>query len=113
MTENFKSRYANHKKSFNHKSYVNETELSSYYHTFENSEDIKVKFEILRTCPGKPKYGFCSLCLAEKLEIFNNKDNNLLNSKLQLVSFCTHQKKMLLNDTNLVYSRHSHLISDK
>ena len=93
---------------------MHDTELSTYFHTFEDSKSLNVKFKILRTTFGKPKYGHCSLCLTEKLEIFNNKDNNnLLNSNLELVTYCLHQRKTLLNDKNLIYARYNHLVSDK
>ena len=114
MTENFKKRYANHKKSFSSKRYKNETELSSYYHTFDNPKDVKVKFEIVRSTSSKPKYGFCGLCCSEKLVIYNCiKDKNLLNSKFPLVSHCPHQKSTLLSDSELVYGRFNRIVAEK
>ena len=45
MTPNtFKERFRNHMKSFNHKKYSNETELSKYvWHLKENNTDYTIK----------------------------------------------------------------------
>ena len=109
-TDNFKPRWTNHKMTFLHKKYKNSTELSSYVHNFTNRSDVDVKFEIIRSVKNKIKYGFCGLCLAEKLEIFNNmKDPNLLNN-FHIVTPCLHQKSTLLSAKNLGFERFANII---
>ena len=109
-TDNFKLRWRNHKMSFSHKKYINSTELSSYVHNFTNRNDVSIKFEVIRSVKNKIKYGFCGLCLAEKLEIFNSmKDVNLLNN-FHIVTPCLHQKATLLSAKNLGFERFANLI---
>ena len=75
MTSNtFKERFRNHIKSFNHKKYSNETELSKYvWHLKENNTDYtikwsKIKNSILYTGGSKR----CNLCLEEKAMYCSN-----------------------------------------
>ena len=92
----FKKRYANHKKSFNHDKYRNDTELSKHVWAIKDKGEVpEVKWEIVKKCP---KYNTnsrkCNLCLGEKLEIIMR--DNLLNKRSELVSRCRHLNKHLL-----------------
>ena len=69
MTSNtFKERYRNHIKSFTHKKYSNETELSKHvWHLKQNKTDFTIKWSIIKksiSYPGGSKR--CNLCLEEK-----------------------------------------------
>ena len=93
MTSNtFKERYRNHIKSFNHKKYSNETELSKYvWHLKENNTDYTIKWSIIKNSisyTGGSKR--CNLCLEEKLSILKEKSKYLLNKRSEIVSACHH-----------------------
>ena len=98
--ESFKKRYANHKKSFNHSRYENDTELSKeYWKLKERKINPVITLEIKTKCdPFNPTSGKCSLCLNEKLLILEaSDDRNLLNKRNELVSKCRHQNKFKLS----------------
>ena len=76
MTSNtFKERYRNHIKSFTHKKYSNETELSKYiWHLKQNKTNFTIKWSILKksfSYTGGSKR--CNLCLEEKITILKEK----------------------------------------
>ena len=100
MTSNtFKERYRNHIKSFNHKKYSNETELSKYVcHLKENNTDYTIKWSITKNSisyMGGSKR--CNLCLEEKLSILKEKSKYLLNKRSEIVSACHHKNKFQVN----------------
>ena len=90
--------YANHKGSFNISKYENDTKLSVEYWNFKAgiynpkaSWAVKNQFRAY-----KPQSKRCSLCLNEKLEILEDKEeNNLLNRKSEIISKCHHQNKYM------------------
>ena len=43
-----------------------------------------------------PQSKRCFLCLNEKLELLEDKENNLLNKKSEVISKCRHQNKYVL-----------------
>ncbi len=95
-TSTFKERYRNHIKSFNHKRYSNDTELSKYiWKLKDNKQDFDITWSVLKqsiSYTGGSKR--CNLCLEEKLGILKNKNNqNLLNKISEIVSTCNHRKK--------------------
>ena len=95
----FKKRFANHKKSFNHERYKNETELSKeFWKQKHNNKNPKVTWRIVRKCKPFSRSSLrCNLCLSEKLEIAMRK-NDLLNSRSELISKCRHVNKYLLSN---------------
>ena len=97
----FKLRYANHKKSFNHEKYENETELSKeVWKLKKNGNNANVSWKIIRKCTGFNRSSMkCSLCLNEKLEILSQA--NTINKRTELISKCRHANKFKLfaNDT--------------
>ena len=95
----FKKRFANHKKSFNHEKYENETELSKeYWKQKRENKNPRVSWRIIRKCkPFNRNSLKCDLCLNEKLEIASRK-NNILNSRSELISKCRHINKHLLTN---------------
>ncbi len=91
----FKERYRNHIKSFNHKRYSNDTELSKYiWKLKDNKQDFDITWSVLKqsiSYTGGSKR--CNLCLEEKLCILKDKNKqNLLNKKSEIVSTCNHRK---------------------
>ncbi len=97
----FKERYRNHIKSFNHKRYSNDTELSKYiWKLKDNKQDFDITWSVLKqsiSYTGGSKR--CNLCLEEKLCILKDKNKqNLLNKKSEIVSTCNHRKKHLINN---------------
>ena len=68
MTSNtFKERFRNYIKSFNHKKYSNETELSKYvWHLKENNTDYPIKWSIIKNSISFTRGSKgCNLCLEE------------------------------------------------
>ena len=103
MTSNtFKERYRNHIKSFTHKKYSNETELSKHaWHLKQNKADFTIKWSIIKksiSYTGGSKR--CNLCLEETLSILKKKDNFLLNKRSEIVSACQHKNKFQVKSLN-------------
>ena len=100
LTEtSFKERYGNHKRSFRHERYKNDTELSKYIWDLTSAHKVPtIKWSIVRKIHGNTKSDFCKLCLTEKYFILNDlRDNKLLNQKFEFVNKCRHQNKLLLS----------------
>ena len=93
----FKLRYANHKKSFNHTKYKNDSELSvEYWKLKEMNANPNITFSILKRCPPTKPSSKCYLCLNEKLFILESKNEHLLNKRGELVTKCRHKNKFKL-----------------
>ena len=86
----FKERYRNHIKSFTHKKYSNETELSKHiWHLKQNKTDFTIKWSIIKksiSYTGGSKR--CNLCLEEKLNILKEK-----NKRSEIISACQHKNR--------------------
>ena len=98
MTEHsFKTRFADHKQSFEKKKYATKTSLSRYlWKLNESGIKYSIKWSIIqraRTYRGGSRQ--CNLCLAEKLCILNADKRFLLNKKSELISSCRHKNKFL------------------
>ena len=73
LTEtSFKERYGNHKRSFKHERYKNDTELSKYIWHLTSAKVPTIKWSIVRKIHENTKSGFCKLCLTEKYLILND-----------------------------------------
>ena len=94
----FKKRYANHKRSFNINRYKNNTKLSAeYWNLKAGNSNPKVTWTVKNQFSAyNHQSKRCSLCLNEKLEILEDKENNLLNKKSEIISKCRHQNKYML-----------------
>ena len=93
MTEHsFKTRFADHKQSFEKKKYATKTSLSRYlWKLKESGIKYSIKWSIIqraRAYRGGSRQ--CNLCLAEKLCILNAHKRFLLNKKSELISSCRH-----------------------
>ena len=70
----FKERYGNHKKSFNHREYSNETTLSNYvWRLKERNIGYDIQWKVVdKAPPFNPVSGVCALCTTEKYHIIFN-----------------------------------------
>ena len=95
-------RYRNHIKSFTHKKYSNETELSKHvWHLKQKKTDFTIKWSIIKksiSYTGGSKR--CNLCLEEKISILKEKNNCLLNKRSEIVSACQHKSRFQVNNLN-------------
>ena len=96
-TEKFKSRYAQHKSSFNNRP-VNHTTLSSYIWKLKDknipySVEWSVKSRGHAFSSGSRA---CDLCLTEKLVILTANQHSMLNKWDKLLETCRHRRKHLL-----------------
>ena len=94
----FKTRYNNHTKSFRHRKYENETELSKHVWMLKDSNtNYKIVWNIVAKAPPyKSGSGRCTLCLTEKSVIIRANPRGLLNKRTELISKCRHRNKYLL-----------------
>ena len=94
----FKDRFKEHKKSFNNRRLINDTELSKeIWRIKERGGTPTVKWKILRK--GKaynPRSKRCMLCTTEKLAIAEYKGREMLNKRTEAVAKCRHQLKYAL-----------------
>ena len=98
----FKERYRNHIRSFTHKKYSNETELSKHiWHLKQNKTDFTIKWPIIKKSisytGGSKRY---NLRLEEKLNILKEKDNCLLNNRSEIISACLHKNRFQIKSLN-------------
>ena len=96
----FKERFRNHKLSFEHERYKNNTSLSKYI--WELKSENK-PYEIFWSIIGKatayiPSKKTCSLCNLEKTLILFSENKNSLNQRSELMSKCRHRAKHLLSN---------------
>ena len=100
-TDNFKNRYGNHKKSFNHEIYSNDSDLSKFiWSKREEGITTKIFGSILRRAPTyKSGSHLCCLCLLEKALIIEQKkkvENKMLNERVDMCRKCPHEIKARL-----------------
>ena len=96
----FKYRYANHLKSFKHRTYSNETELSKYvWKLKDENEQFKIAWSIERkSAPYVSGSRKCDLCITEKMVIATSNPVSLLNSRAEILGTCRHRNKYLLKN---------------
>ena len=102
ISNTLKERYRNHIKSFTHKKYSNETELSKHVcHLKQNKTDFTIKWSIVKksiSYTGESKR--CNLCLDEKITILKEKNNCLLNKRSEIVSAYQPKSRFQVNNLN-------------
>ena len=88
-------RYGNHKKSFNHEVYKNDSELSKeYWEVRKKGGNPKVTWKILKKCSAyNSESKRCLLCISEKPEIAEYNGDNILNKRSEVVSKCRPENK--------------------
>ena len=94
----FKDRFKEHKKSFNNRKLINDTELSKeIWRIKERGGTPTVKWKILRNAKAhNPRSKRCMLCTTEKLAIAEYKGREMLNKRTEAVAKCRHQLKYAL-----------------
>ena len=98
-TTSFKLRYANHKKSFKHEQYKNETTLSSFIWDKKLNPNPKIKWNIIKKCQKyQPGQKTCQICVSEKYWIIKGllKAHNI-NRKTDIASLCVHRRDATLH----------------
>ena len=93
----FKTRWANHKTSFQDEKYAKSTELSKHIWRLKKlKRKFKIKWSILKEAsPYRNGAKNCNLCLQEKLHILKGDKKRLLNMRCELFSKCRHPKRYL------------------
>ena len=94
----FKSRWSNHKSSFNLEHRRKDTELSKYLWSLKDKNtNFHIKWTILKkTHSYSNTTKRCHLCLWEKYFIITSDKSETLNKRSELISKCRHSKKFLL-----------------
>lgn len=94
----WKSRFGNHKKSFNNETYEKDSELSKeVWRIKRKGGNFSIKWSKDGNYSSyKPETKKCSLCANEKLAIARYEGNNLLNRRNEIISRCRHRLKYKL-----------------
>ena len=94
----FKTRFSNHKKSFNHEKHKNDTQLSNELWNIKASkkEPVLVWKILGQYQPYNVNTKRCLLCLNEKLQIAIYRGNIMLNKRTEIISKCRHKNKYAL-----------------
>ena len=94
----FKTRFLNHKKSFNHEKHKNDTQLSNELWNIKASiEELVLVWKILgQYQPYNVNTKRYLLCLNEKLQIAIYRGKNMLNKRTETISKCRHRNKYAL-----------------
>ena len=103
----FKSRHANHKKSFKYLKYEKETELSKHIWNIKKKEarkmrqvNFNIKWKKLTVAkPFNPVTNICNLCTAEKYLIIFKPELGSLNKRDEIRNHCRHKIGLLLDKT--------------
>ena len=99
LTENtFKTRYTEHKASFNHINKRHATTLSEHIWSLKDKNiQYNIKWKILTKAKAyNPNSKKCNLCLTEKYIITTQPSKSTLNKRNELASSCRHRRKYLL-----------------
>ena len=102
LTENsFKTRFTDHKASFNHPNKRLNTELSKYFWQLKYTKtNFQITWKILKqAAPYNPASNRCNLCLWEKYFIICRPDLASLNKRNELITSCRHANKFLLKNS--------------
>ena len=96
----FKNRISNHKKSFKHQCYKNETCLSNHiWRLKEDNHNYDIKWKIIdKGSTYDPNTNRCNLCTKEKFHIIYNSDSASLNSRNELWKNCIHRNRLLITN---------------
>ena len=102
MTKNpFKVRYKDHKKSFNHQKWSDETTLSTYIWDLKGKNiDYDIKWQVVDRAPQfSPVSKVCRLCTLEKYYILFVPERASLNKNEEVYKPCPHKPFLLLDKT--------------
>ena len=92
----FKLRYANHKKSFNHRNRKSDSELSNeFWRIKDNKYSANITWDILgRHQAYNTSSKICSPCLNGKLKTALHRNNNMVNKQTEILNKCRHKNSM-------------------
>ena len=98
-SSSFKTRFNNHKLTFNQERYKQSTSLSSYvWELKQKNINHKIDWSIIKKAPTyHPSRKKCSLCTLEKTMILMSDHKFPLNKRSEILSKCRHREKFLLN----------------
>ena len=102
MTKNqFKVRYKDHNKSFNHQQWSTETALSGHLWKLKRENiTYNVDWQVVDRAPMyNPITRVCALCTLEKFYILFAPDRSSLNKNEEMYRACPHKPLMLLEKT--------------
>ena len=96
--DQFKTRYRNHLKSFKDSKYRNDTCLSKYIWSLNDSnKKYTIKWKIIdRGSIFSPSTGRCNLCFKEKYFLIMRSELCEINSKTEFGSSCRHKRQFLI-----------------
>ena len=96
----FKSRFYNHRQTFQNKQKRHTTELSkAFWEAMHNRREPHVEWCILaRSSTYQPGAARCNLCLDEKLAILLADPPSTLNKRTELTGKCRHKNKFKLKN---------------
>ena len=99
----YKERYRNHQSSFRRSNRRNETELSKYVWTLQDSiKPFQIEWKVLKKCKAYSNIGKkCNLCLYEKFIIICKKKLCSLNRRNELASSCPHRNRYVLQNSRV------------
>ena len=94
----------NHKKLFNHVKHKNDTELSKEFQEIKKRNGTpKITWKIIKIYrsynPNSKRY---LLCLNEKSEMVTYKEDNLLNTRTEMINTCRHRSKYKLANCDTI-----------
>jgi hypothetical protein len=97
----FKTRFGNHKHSFNNRSLEKSTELSKYIWSLKDAnKEFSIKWSVAATAkPYQCGNKLCDLCIMEKLKIAQADPDTLLNKRSEIMNKCRHRNKFSLKST--------------
>ena len=100
----WKLRFGNHKLSFNNKKYTKCEIAKEVWSIKDQGDDFSVVWRIIGHAPSyNPFAKKCNLCVAEKLYIAENIENdlvNIINKRDELIAKCRHRNKYALAHLN-------------
>ena len=103
LATNFKERYRNHQSSFRRSNRRNETELSKYIWTLQDSKNpFQIKWKVLKKCkPYSIISKKCNFRFYEKFIIICKKELFSLNRRNELASSCPHRNRYVLQNSRV------------
>ena len=95
--------------SFRRSNRRNETELSKYIWTLQDSnKPFQIKWKVLKKCKAYSNISKkCNLCLYEKFIIICKKELCSLNRRNELASSCPHRNRYVLQNSRVTELRHN------
>ena len=99
-------RHRNHTKSFRHRQYETDSELSKHkWALTDRGETLDIDWEIIKKSRSyRPGMKMCNLCIEEINQILFSQENereSLLNKREELYSKCRHMEKWKIDSVKV------------